>query len=92
VDQAETILAAAMDGHQYGAAVSALKEKGILSDKRIERSEVGSPGEFDHISDAELDRMCVELFTQLFRPRLRTIDGSITLDGEVLASPSDDDD
>jgi len=29
MDQAETILARAMDSHQYGAAVSALKEKSI---------------------------------------------------------------
>jgi hypothetical protein len=58
MDQAETILARAMDSHQYGAAVSALKEKSILSGKlsgkRIERSEVGLPGEFDHLSDDEL--------------------------------------
>jgi hypothetical protein len=54
MDQAETILARAMDSHQYGAAVSALKEKSILSGKRIERSEVGLPSEFDHLSDQEL--------------------------------------
>jgi hypothetical protein len=27
--------------------VSAIKEKGILSGKRIERAEVGAPGEFE---------------------------------------------
>jgi hypothetical protein len=54
MDQAETILARAMDRHQYGAAVSALKEKSILSGKRVERSEVGGPGQFDHLSDEEL--------------------------------------
>ena len=54
MDQAEAILARAMHSHQYGAAVSALKEKSILSGKRIERSEVGLPSEFDHLSDQEL--------------------------------------
>jgi hypothetical protein len=29
---------------QYAAAVSAIREKGILSGKRIERSERGEPG------------------------------------------------
>jgi hypothetical protein len=44
-----------MDSHQYGAAVSALKEKRhFIRQARIERSEVGLPGEFDHLSDDEL--------------------------------------
>jgi hypothetical protein len=34
--------------------VSALKEEGVLSGHRIERSEIGLPGEFDHLSDQEL--------------------------------------
>ena len=46
MDQAETILAKAMQSGQLSAAVSALKEKGVLSGKRIERSEIGAPGEF----------------------------------------------
>jgi hypothetical protein len=36
------------------AAVSALKEKGVLSGKRVERSEIGAPGEFDNLTDDEL--------------------------------------
>jgi hypothetical protein len=54
MDQAEAILARAMRSGQLSAAVSALKEKGVLSGKRVERSEVGGPGEFDHLSDEEL--------------------------------------
>ena len=54
MDQAEAILALAMQRRQLSAAVSALKEKGVLSGKRVERSEVGLPGEFDHMSDEEL--------------------------------------
>jgi len=54
MDQAEAILAQAMRNGQLSAAVSALKEKGVLSGKRVERSEVGGPGQFDHLSDEEL--------------------------------------
>jgi hypothetical protein len=60
MDQAETILAAAMEKDQYSAAVSALKEKSVLSGHRIERREIGSPGEFDHLTDDELERVLIE--------------------------------
>ena len=44
MDQAETILARAIESGQLSAVVSALKEKGVLSGKRIERAEIGAPG------------------------------------------------
>lgn len=44
------------DRPQLTAAVAAIKEKGILSGKRIERAEVGGPGDFERMSDDELDR------------------------------------
>jgi hypothetical protein len=39
------------NGHrgQLSAAVAAIKEKGVLTGKRIERSEIGTPCEFDHL-------------------------------------------
>jgi hypothetical protein len=37
---------------QYAAAVAAVKEKGVLSGKRVERRESGAPGEF-----ADLENM-----------------------------------
>jgi hypothetical protein len=43
MDQAETILARAIESGQLSAVVSALKEKGVLSGKRIERAEIGAP-------------------------------------------------
>jgi hypothetical protein len=43
-----------MDRGQCGAANGAIKEKGVLSGVRVERSEIGGPGEFDHMSDEEL--------------------------------------
>jgi hypothetical protein len=39
---------------QYGPAATLLKELGVLSGKRVERSERGEPGEFDRMSDEEL--------------------------------------
>jgi hypothetical protein len=54
-----------MESGQLNARVAAIKEKGVLSGKRVERSEVGGPGEFDHLSDdelrAEIERECREL-------------------------------
>ena len=35
-------------------AIAAIKEKGVLSGKRIERSETGEPGEFDGMNEQEL--------------------------------------
>jgi hypothetical protein len=32
----------------------------VLTGHRIERSEVGAPGEFDHLSDDDLERMLIE--------------------------------
>jgi hypothetical protein len=65
MDQAEAILARAMRRGQLSAAVSALKEKGVLSGKRVERSEVGSPGQFDHLTDEELHAEIQRELTEL---------------------------
>jgi hypothetical protein len=58
VEQALTELeearAAAMASGQYAAAVSAVREKGVFSGVRMERSEQGKPGEFERMSLDEL--------------------------------------
>lgn len=54
IEEAELIRVAAMEQGQLSAAIAAVREKGILSGKRVQRTEVGLPGEFDHLSDAEL--------------------------------------
>ena len=36
------------------AVIAAIKEKGVLSGKRIERSEQGEPGEFEGLNEQEL--------------------------------------
>jgi hypothetical protein len=50
---------------QIGAAVTAIKEKGILSGKRIERREIGAPGEFETMTDEELERALMERIARL---------------------------
>jgi hypothetical protein len=56
--------------------VAAIKEKGVLSGKRIERTEAGAPGAFEAMTDAELERALVERFSALGlspdRPKSKT--------------------
>jgi hypothetical protein len=70
-----------MDSHQYAAANTAIKQKGVLGGAWIEKSEIGAPGEFDHISDDDVERAIIERFTRLFGPKLAIKDGSITVNG-----------
>ena len=65
LDDAEQARAQAMKNGRQAAAVSAIKEKGVLSGVRIERKEVGTPGEFDHSTDDELQRLLIERFNAL---------------------------
>jgi hypothetical protein len=70
IDRAMRIYNAAIDAAQCGAAATALKELGILSGKRTERSE---PGEFEHMTDEELQRAVAESAEQLgFVPKTET--------------------
>ena len=50
---------------RFASFASAIKEKGVLSGKRIERAEVGTAGEFDALSDDELERALVERIARL---------------------------
>ena len=73
----------ALPAFQFGAAVSALREKGVLSGKRIERAEIGGPGEFDHLTDAELLSAIRERFVRLESEMQLAIPiGSITLNDD----------
>jgi hypothetical protein len=51
-----------MDAGLYAAAVAAVKEKGVLSGKRVERRESGAPGEF-----AEIENMTAEQLADFIR-------------------------
>src|SRR6516165_2605783 len=63
--EAEEVRVRAMERGQLNAAVAAIKEKGVLSGKRVERSEVGLPGQFDHLSDEELHAEIQRELTEL---------------------------
>jgi hypothetical protein len=54
-----------MASGQISAAVSAVKVKSVLSGKWIERTEIGAPGEFETMTDDELERALVERFSAL---------------------------
>jgi hypothetical protein len=47
------------------SAVSALKEKEILSGLRVERAEQGQPNEFAKLSEQELDALIVAEYERL---------------------------
>jgi hypothetical protein len=50
IEKASQILDLAIADKQFSAAVAALQEVGALSGLRIERTEVGPPGEFELLS------------------------------------------
>jgi phage terminase small subunit len=61
IAEAEEIRELAIRDKQYNAALGAVKEKGILSGKRVEKSEQGQPGDFfDNLSDLEAARAIKE--------------------------------
>jgi integrase/recombinase XerD len=55
IDSAQS--AKAIDAGQMSAATAAVKEIGVLSGIRIERSERGAPGEFDWIEKLSVDEL-----------------------------------
>jgi hypothetical protein len=57
IERADQIYRQAMLAGQFNAAISALKELGVLSGKRIEGAERGEPGEFDRMSDGSAGRI-----------------------------------
>jgi phage terminase small subunit len=54
VSAADEIRELAIRDKQYSAAVGAVKEIGVLTGLRVDRREVGKPGDFEHLSDDEL--------------------------------------
>ena len=59
---AEEARACAMESAQFNAAI---REMGVLSGQRIERKVVGAPGEFEALSDDELERAIVDRLGRL---------------------------
>ena len=60
IDNSEEVRQLAIEAKQYNAAMTAIREMGVLSGKRIERSEHGQPGEFERMSDEELEAFVSE--------------------------------
>jgi hypothetical protein len=54
-----------MESGQLSAAIAAIREMGVLSGQRIERREIGVPGEFESLADDELEHALRERFSAL---------------------------
>jgi hypothetical protein len=71
--EAEEIRQLALKGGALRTALAAVQEKGVLSGKRVERSEAGQPGEFDDIEMMgadELRRFIADTAERVKAPRL----------------------
>jgi hypothetical protein len=65
IDDSEKVFQRAMEIGQLSAANTAIKGKGILTGKWVERAEVGSPGEYDALNDDDLERQIMERMARL---------------------------
>jgi hypothetical protein len=65
IDDSEKVFQRAMEIGQLSAANTAIKGKGILSGKWIERAEIGGPGEYETMTDDELERQIMERLARL---------------------------
>lgn len=61
ITEAEEARKLAMAIEQPSAAVAAIREKGVLSGRRIERSEQGLPGEFSDLDEMSPDELRAHL-------------------------------
>jgi hypothetical protein len=77
----EEVRLEAMNHKQFNAANAAIREKSILSGHRIERSEIGSPGEFDALSDDDLKHLLLERLVGLAPALGISIGSAIALNG-----------
>ena len=60
IGEAEEVRVKALESGQFNAAIQAIKEKGVLSGRRIERAETGKPGDFSRMNDVELREFIAE--------------------------------
>jgi hypothetical protein len=82
VQDSEKVFRRALEIDQLSAANTAIKGKGILIGKWVERAEIGAPGEYDALSDEELERQIMERVARL---------GFARVDALVDFSPSETD-
>jgi hypothetical protein len=91
IEKSEELRARGMEIDQLAAAGTAIRELGVLTGHRVERAEIGGPGEFDHLSDDELLAAIRERFARLdSETQLAISDWSITLNG-TSRNPKDRD-
>jgi phage terminase small subunit len=57
IREAEEIRKEALAARQFSAAIAAVREKGVLSGKRVERSERGGPGEYADLENMTADEL-----------------------------------
>jgi hypothetical protein len=65
IDNALAVFQEAREARQYSAAIAALREVAVLAGLRVERKESGAPGEFAHLSEAELDDLLAQEFRRI---------------------------
>jgi hypothetical protein len=65
IEDSEKVLQRAMEVNQLGAANAAIKGKAILSGNWTEHLEVGGPGEFDNMTDDDLELALIERVQKL---------------------------
>jgi hypothetical protein len=69
ISEAEEVRQKALGSGQCAAAIAAIREKGVLSGQRVERSETGGPGDFAKLDDAA--------FAELMQNRLEQMLASL---------------
>jgi phage terminase small subunit len=82
VQDSEKVFRRAMEIDQLSAANTAVKAKGVLTGKWVERAEIGAPGEYESLSDEELERQLMARLAKL---------GFARVDALVDFSPSETD-
>lgn len=65
IQASEEVRQLAIADGQYNAAVSAIREMGVLSGKRVERTETGGPGDFARLDDKAFAERMEQRLAQL---------------------------
>jgi hypothetical protein len=73
IREAEEVRKEALAARQFSAAIAAVREKGVLSGKRVERSERGVPGEYADLENMSADELRAVLERELEAAGLRLV-------------------
>jgi hypothetical protein len=89
IDDSEKVFQRAMEIGQLSAANTAIKGKGILTGKWVERQEVGTPGEYDSLSDDELEQQIMERLARLGFTSVAALQDAVGETLQIGPPPSD---